>query len=333
MAFSMLGKAKTSAAPTTPVKTVDAEVVAPATPAPVKAKVAKPAPAPAPVAVVAAPAENRTLSLVEQAGRSVFADSGMGISALSVILQNDSRSLSFPVLLLSGGNSGGAFAPIKAVPEAIANEMPQGKRPFEAFILGHRTEMVSWPVGFDDKEDGQKPVWSVAIRSDDRNGLALVRNAAKTYQYTKNVEKGKFDAANSGVGHVRPALQLLVWLPEVQDLIVVQTPAHFESWRKTVEQLSRNAHPETGEVLKFPASLKPISTVKQVNGFTITEHVIEITPMLSEAGAKVMSDYAIWRSTALENPELIATVGNWIQCVDAPLTPEITDILRKAPTL
>jgi hypothetical protein len=265
---------------------------------------------------------------------SAFGNGGMGKSVLAVITKADeARGLMFPVLQLAGGNSGGSFAPIKAVPEEVANQMPQGKKPFEGFIVAYRSEMVSWPVGFDDKEDDSRPVWSVAVPSDDAVGADLLRNAGKRYQFTKNVDKSKFDHAQSGVGHARPQLQLLVWLPDVEDLIVVQTPSHFESWRKTAEQLNRNADPKTGEVLKFPALLRPVSTVKNINGFTVTEHAIDITAMLNEAGAALAQKFAAWREKAKLDPELVNKVGEWASCGDHPRTPELDAILKKCASL
>jgi hypothetical protein len=264
----------------------------------------------------------------------------VGSKALMAIIDSsdDVRQLMFPVLQLAGGNSGGSFAPIKAVPEDVANQMPQGKKPFQGYILGFRTEIVAWPVGFDDKEEGAKPSWSVVIPSEDITGENVPprvqrireysRKACKNYQFTKNVDKGtKFDFATTERGHLRPALQLLVWLPDVQDIIVVSTPSNFESWRKTAEQLARNADPKTGETIQFPATMKPIATVKNVNGNTITEHVIDIAAMLNQAGADVVKAFGEWREQALKDPELVQKVGDWMNGVDAPITEAHADRL------
>lgn len=265
---------------------------------------------------------------------SLFDGGGMGKSVLAVITAADGpRELAFPILSLQGGNGGGSFSPIKAVPEEVANQMPQGKKPFTAFILGFRTELVAWPVGFEDKEDDTKPVWSVTATSADARATELIRKACKQYQFTGNKDKAKFDFAQSEVGHIRPVLQLLVWLPDVEDLIVVQTPSHYMSWLKTGEQLNRNADPKTGEVRPFPAQLRPVSTSKTVNGYTITEHVIDITAMLNDAGAQVFAAYSKWRETAKSNPELVERVGKWVQGLDAPMTDEIEKRLRTAASL
>lgn len=321
MGFSKLKTAAVPAAKVEPPKTVvvEREVYTPP---------------PAPVKTVAEHVETaHALATVTERGMAAFDGGSMGKNVLAAIASVDERSLLFPILALSGGSSGGAFAPIKAVPEEIANQMPQGKKPFEGFVLGYRTEIVAWPAGFDDREEGSKPSWSVAISSEDAAGAELVKKACKQYQFTKNDAKGKFDFADSGVGHIKPVLQLLVWLPDVEDLIIVQTPAHFESWRKTAEQLNRNADPKTGEVLKFPALIRPVSTPKNINGFATTEHIIDITAMLNDAGAKLFGRFSAWREGAKQNPEIVANVGSWVQGLDAPRTDEINAILQKAAKL
>ncbi len=261
-------------------------------------------------------------------------NAGMGKSVLAVLTAAEpSYELLFPVLALQGGSSGGSFTPIKAVPEEVANQMPQGKKPFEGYIVGFRSEVVAWLVGFDQKEDDTKPSWSVVASSEDAATTELLRKACKAYQFTAGANKHKFDMASNDVGHVRPTLQLLVWLPDVEDLIVVQTPSHYISWLKSSEQLARNADPATGQLKPFPALIRPVSTPKTVNGNSILEHVIDISAMLNDAGGKLHAHFSKWREQAQNDAELVQKVGDWLNGTDAPVDAGIEARLRAAAAM
>lgn len=323
MAFSKL---KTGSTPATapapvaaapePIKTVQAVVDTPA-----------PKAAPAPVVekavAVAEPASSNALSTLLAGG------GGMAASLLAVIGVEDKApsQLLFPILAL---NKSGMFCPIAAVPKEIADQMPQGKKDVEAVFVAYRTEIAAWPAGYDPAGEKGNPVYSFAISSNDVKLSKLATEACGNYQFTKKDNKPAWDYNASGIGHVRPMMAMLVYLPSVDDLIVVQTPSHYSSWKTTVANLGKHVDPKTGALNQMPCLLRPVSTAKNVNGFDITENTIEFLSQMNATGKAWWEKYAAFLETLKQDEVRLAALREWLECGDKPATDEIVERLQKA---
>lgn len=297
---------------------------------------AAPPPAPAPVVAAAVEVEVEVVEpaavqAAVQNSVSIFTGGGSAAAALLAITEMPNAApVVFPVLMVSGGNAGGMFTPAGFVDEAVANQLPQGKKPVDCVFMGYRTELSAWPSGFLDRKDGDKPVWTLAVSCADAPGAVLVGEAAKSYQFTKGTNKGGWDYAQSGLGHLRPTLQLLVYLPSVDDVIVVQTPAHFTSWKSTMDNLKKLMDPKTNALSQAPVQLRIISTPKIINGNSVTEHVIDFAVMANDTGKEWYSAYAKYILTAANDAEVREKIENWVNCADRPITDDLRGLLKKA---
>jgi hypothetical protein len=285
----------------------------------------------------ATPAVRPQRAVVERQAQNqiaVFDDNG-GVNmaaALMAITEGGGRGeLLFPILQLTGGNGGGAFTPIKSVPQEVADQMPQGKKPIDCVFIGYRTELAAWPVGYNDRgAEGGQPVWSMAVPCNAPDDSRLVRGACSSYQFTPGDNKAGWDHAVSGIGHIRPTMQLLVYLPSVNDLIVVQTPSHFISWQQTMENLKKMVDPKTGLLNQFPCVLRAISEPKIIKGNNTTQHTIEFTSALNEAGAGWWKQYGGWRQAAKQDQEIVEKVNQWLNALDKPIDDTLRQTLKKA---
>lgn len=160
----------------------------------------------------------------------------------------------FPTLTITGGNAGGNMVPSKGTEKDIADQLPQGKMPVKGIYMAHRLTVVSWPSDFDHRQEDDKPLIICSIPPDDAEfGMAALK-AASNFQYCQ--DKTKWLAANNGPGYLRVSMQIMVYLPQFDDIVILQTAPLL----KTVER-------ETQELLAFrepDGSIKNLPLVFQV---------------------------------------------------------------------
>jgi hypothetical protein len=291
-------------------------------------------PGPSGVAAQAAPKTSVSLFSPVQ-GASV----GSALAAMVAASSEGGAVSPFPVLTIS---MDGALVPAPFVEQAIADQLPQGKKPFEGVFMGYRLAVSSWAVGYNDAQpvpgaapapagtDQTKPVWSCALAANNQaDAVALVRCGRK-YQYTPGGDRAKFDHAVSGVGHVRPQVEILVFVPELNDLVVVSTPSNFGAVEATLEGLQRLVDPATGAVGQFPASLRPMSEDKtsKKSGRSWKVHRLDVTSITNQA-SPAWAKYQGWLAGASQDPAIVQTVRQWLAAEDRP----ITDDIRKALTM
>jgi hypothetical protein len=268
---------------------------------------------------------------------STLAVFGGGVDASAALnaiteLANSGTPVVFPTLNVKGGNAGGSMEPAKFVAQEVADQLPQGKKPVDGVFMGYRSALNAWPVGYNDRTEGDKPVFSVAISCGDAEGAGLMGVAAKSYQYTKGDLKGKWDAADSGIGHLLPSMEIMMYVPAVDDIVIITTPAKFTSWTGTNANLNKLVDPKTKQLLQQPVQVRVVSTPKTVNGNPITEHVLDFNVVATETGKEWYQKYAQFIQQAAADEELREKIENWVNGADRPLTDAIRAVLTKAST-
>lgn len=273
----------------------------------------------------AAPVAN-TLALFGQ----TFAGMGNALSVLTDL--EDFKPSTFPVLTLTGGKTGGLFSPASYVAEEVANQLPQGKKPINAIFMGFRTEVVSWAEGYKEGQtETAKPLFTVAISGMNAELTKQAAAAAKAYQYTKGDQKSaKYDFATTQVGHLGVSLALLVYLPEVDDVIEIKTPSKYASWLNTMENLKRQA--TDGQLGQFPCVLRPVSVSKVVNGWDINEHSIDFVKKIDAESKGWYEAYTAYIAKAAADPEMRENLESWVNGTDRPMTAMSRTSLSTAPT-
>ncbi len=240
----------------------------------------------------------------------------------------------FPMLFISGGTNGGLMVPAGDVPAEIADSLPQGRRPFDAVFLDYRLSIVSWPVGYNDRtEEKSKPAFSAGVSAASADDAVLVMKACKNYQYTKGAQKNKFDLATSRVGHIRPQVEMLVYLPgPVDRLVVVASQGSYASVERTFANIDKLVDPVTEKLGRFPCSIRPATEEVPMGTFQVKIHSLEITPSTNTT-SPAWPAYVNWLATARTDAALVAQVNQWTQAADRPMTDEIRQALRLGASL
>jgi hypothetical protein len=247
----------------------------------------------------------------------------------------------FPILTVSGGNAGGAFVPLSGTPQEIADMLPQGRKPVEGVFLAYRNEVTAWPISYQERqaqgaqsaEGSDKPAWSAVVPCMNGDASRLLAEACQKYQFTKGPNKPLWNMAASGVGHIRPALQALIYLPAVDDVIVVQTVSHYSSWKRSLDNLKRHVDPRTGSLSQFPCSIRSVTNTETIGPNQVAIHTLDIGAVMNETGKAWWDAYSAWRAKLADSPDVTALLKEWIMGEDRKLTEEILGRLQKAKTI
>lgn len=284
----------------------------------------------------AAPATSSTPAKAQSTGGALVLGSTKAVNVLAAISDADAgpaRS-AFPLLSITGGNAGGSVTPAKFVPSEIADNLPQGKKPIRGVYLSHRLEITAWPEGYKDEQSDEprKPAWSAVVKADNAADAALVMKACKAYQYTPGTDKAaKFDFASShNIGHIRPVLAILMYLPDIDGVCIVQPPQYYPSAVSTAQALAKNADPATGEIGQFPAVLTVVSTTNTAKGSgkTWSTHSFDIGVDVTPKGKDLLVAFGKWKDRILADTENLQVLKDWVE--EDTMTDEIRTRLRTA---
>ena len=274
--------------------------------------------------VVAADVENPFQMAVPTSG-------GMDAVDAMLAVAEQGTSLGFPTLGLTGGNTGGNFKAASFVKDEVADEMPEGGKAFPCVFLGYRVACTGWKHKFGEGDDKEKPAFNVAAGHVDPENIKQITLAAKNYQFTG--AKGKFDYDvddEDSPAHVRPQLELLVYDPVLDNLMVVETCSHFTSMTETMKQLRAYAQVDAESGARvyrpFPCKFKGVSKDNSNGKFKWKTHWIEIDGDTQKSGKelkKLWDDYQVFIDAAMQDQELRANVTAWMACTDRPMTAQI----------
>ncbi len=243
------------------------------------------------------------------------------------------QRLPFPVVQVSGGNgsSAGQFGPLAGTPDDVALKLPAGRGTISGIFVGYRTEVIAWATGYlnrDPESDG-RPAWQGVLNPQNADDARLVADAVAAYQFTPNKDKGAFDP----VGHARPSLQLLMFLPKLNDLVVIQAPAHQQTWALTTQSLKRLIDPQSKVLGQFPCTVKPQVDDRKANGFEWKVTSLVVSQLLTDESKAWWDSYQAWREQVKLDPNKVATVREWLSGQDRPITDEIRSKLQAVAAL
>lgn len=223
------------------------------------------------------------------------------------------------------------MSPSESTPEDIANLLPQGKQPVKGVYLAHRMCAIAWPTNFDEKQEGDRPSISGAVPPSDTELTAQVLKGCENFQFApRDKKETDWIVANGGPGHLRVQLQILVYMPEFDDCIVIQTAPLLKTVQKMAASLLDNQNSD-GTMSPFPAVFQPTSdTWFEDNMY----HYFKITPTLNDEGQEAMKSYAAWaKTTQDEDPEMVAKVIAWFKGADFELQPDHLERIKKAASM
>ena len=310
--------AAAQAAATAPLATASEPEVLKAEPAtaPKAHAAAKPKAAPVPTATAspAAKSETRTVSAYNPFSIITGEGASDAENVLAALIAKSEEKPSimgpFPLVELKGGSNGGMLAPHDDLDADTAMQLPNGKFPFSGVFLGYRLTCLAFPLSKEDADatgDAVKPLFQGSVGCADSANIPLLQRACEAYQFTKKVDKSKFD----NIGHVRMGLEILLYKAQ-QDgsplVFVARTPLNYSSATRSLAALGK-ALPN-GQLRAFPVELAPVSTAEK--GATAWEcHSFLAKADVSAKGKAVWDSFMSIREALLGDEEFAATLTAW----------------------
>jgi hypothetical protein len=298
------------------------------------------APAPAEAAPVqAAVPDTQALSLLPETQAVTVAD------ALNAALSagSDSAISAFPIITQTTGPQGGQVAPADFLPQEVQDTLPSGKRPINCVYMGYRLSVSAWALGYNDsaaqaassKDAGKaKPVYAASVSPNDTAATALVMKAGRNYQFTKSADKSKFDYATSKAGHVKVQVELMVYLPDINDVVVLSAASGYGNTEATLKSIAKLVDPKTGQLGVFPASVRPLTEDKSSkSGFSWKQHSLDVTTNLTQDGAAALQAFNAWKTVIMSDAGKVQAVRDWLSGSDRRMTSDITAALTAAASL
>jgi hypothetical protein len=270
---------------------------------------------------------------------SLFGKAGATSALMAVTDQSDGggQKSPFPIIQVTGGASGGLFGAVKGTADQeVLDMLPQGGKPVKGIFLAYRSEILAWPAAFvEGQENHSNPSWTGVIPAGAVADAQLAFKACEAYQFTPKAEKAKFDYAASEIGHIRPSLQLLVFLAEINDVAIVQVPAYFSSWIETQKSLRLLVDPETKQLGQFPCCIRVITNEVQNKARTQNwkVHHCDITQAVDAVTKTAWEKYQPWVAALQETPEKMALFQEWLDGSDRLFTDTMRSALRKATAI
>jgi hypothetical protein len=262
------------------------------------------------------------------------------MNALLAAAETDSAGgkMLFPMLTQAGGTTGGAFQRVNTKnAEFNQIDLPEGKRSFDAIFIGYRYMGTCWPKGYDANAVNAKapsPLWNAAIPQARGQEAAQLMLAGKAFQFSKN--RKAFDVDAGGPGLIRPAIEFLLFDADI-GLFVFRTCGHYNSAKDARDQLIACAITDANGNQQLPPFMGEFhpETHRQARatGQPIIHHYPRIVKIANN-DARVAAASVAYK-TFLQNasPELRASVNEWFNAQDAPLTNIATQAINDAAAM
>lgn len=307
----------------------------------VELEVVEPAPRPA------AKATN-TLALAGGFGLATLDRKSMANALLAFTEVAETKKVPslFPTLVCSGGEQGGMWVSPDWQNEDVAATLPQGKKPLKCFYLGYRMDVTLWPSEYDSKNPGKvRPCNAGVVTCDNVNLSKLATQAVKNYQFTKKVNKAKFDIDAQGAGAGRPsiAVEVIVYLLDTDakgnvladsgKIAVLRTVSGYGPAARTMGNLARMIDPETQEIANVPMTIK-VDTVNEESASQAWPcHFFDFATDATSAGKAVFEAFNGYKAAAMEDAEFMAKFSDWLTGADRPMSEDTIARLKLAAAL
>lgn len=251
----------------------------------------------------------------------------------------------FPHITLKGGNAGGSVVPTKSTEanfKDLANQLPQGKQPVFGILMAVRAEVISWPSSMADDDtpaatpaaaqDKARPVINCALPLSDADGIAALMAGAENFQFApKDIKASKWFAAAGGPGCIRPIFQILVWLPSVQECIVVQLSPLLKTFQEMAKQLQKVMDPATGELRPVPVKLSPTTAPWYDDNVF---HYFTLDVVADQKGKDAYTAYNTWIADVQANrPDMVQSITDWYNGDDKPASDADVEKLTRAANM
>jgi len=276
---------------------------------------------------------------------------GRALKSFDDLIDGQSYEPMFQGVHQIGGITGGVLEANRGTNEDI--DLPEGRRGFTGIYLGHRFSFTGWKTGRKSNEEIAADK-EAGIEDDDEVGTPayggsvspifnpsdarLLKDACSAYQFTKKVDKHKFDFATSQAGHIRANCELLLYYADADQAITVSTPYYYDSVfgkEGMLWILKGLVDREAGGILPVPYKVAPTTKTKMIGSNEVGVHTLPMSPVSDTKASQAydkFKDYA----ALLESDEGAgerAKIESWLNCTDRETTDGMRQYMKNATAL
>lgn len=251
-------------------------------------------------------------------------DTATAVDVIDRSIARGGSSSPFPVMRM---DSAGAFDEPYNPREGV--DYPAGKKGFVGIVLNWRFHSSVWAETYKENADKDKPIYSAAAPGGDPALAKLVVEAAAALQFTKSCDRAeKFDQSCDGPGAPTVAIELLVWCAEVGHIIIIETPAKYDSVVDTRDQLLKLVDEDTRRVRIWPTTIRPRMETRKRGGYNPKCFWVEFENYAGSDITAIGASFADYMSDLTDSEK--DEINRWVRAEDRPLSDEHIECLRAA---
>jgi len=213
------------------------------------------------------------------------------------------------------------FTPAPGNDPKYVDILPDNGKARPAVFIAKRIGALSWKNGYDNKTDEETPAFAVFASDTNDADVGLIAAAAKARQMCPKAKAPEYDFDKSKVGHIKPLLEVLVYLPNVGFTVIAVSPNYYN-----VVDGVKAAGNLQGPV---PVMIKPDHKNHKSGTYTWDSSFCGFTPINGDQAAKLAQEFEAYRASIAEDLVTRNAVESWISCSDRPMTDEVRAAMQR----
>lgn len=212
------------------------------------------------------------------------------------------------------------FTPAPGNDPKDLDNLPDNGKARPAVYIAKRVGVLSWKNGYDKKSDEEVPAFTAFANDQNDEDIGLIAGAAKARQMCPKAIQPNFDFDKSKVGHVKPLLEILVFLPKVGFTVIAVSPNYYNvvDGVKAVGNLQ-------GPV---PVMIKPDKKNHKGGGYTWDSAFCGVDVINGAEAEKLLAAMEEYRVSVAEDLAIKEAVNSWLTSSDRPMTDAVREALR-----
>jgi hypothetical protein len=212
------------------------------------------------------------------------------------------------------------FTPAPGNDPTVLDLLPDNGKAKPAIYIGYRVGALSWKNGYDKKTDDETPAFAVFAKPQNDDDIGLIAGCSKARQMCPKLKQPSFDFEASKVGHVKPLMEILVYMDKVGFMVVGVSPNYYNvvDGIKAVRSLQ-------GPVAVM---IKPDTKPHKGGGYNWDSAFCGVEPISGDNAVKLLASFEEYRTKVSEDLVLKDAVEGWLQCSDRPMTDAVREALK-----
>jgi hypothetical protein len=232
--------------------------------------------------------------------------------------------LTLPTFKVVAAGDKSTFTPAPGNDEKDLDLLPDNAKARMAVFITNRIGVLAWATGYDDRGEGEQPVFCNFAAPGAKEDAELIGSATKQCQMMPRDRKSEYDFEKSKVGHVKPLHEVLLYLEGVGFTVCSVSPNFYN----VVDGVKAIGNLKGPVVVSITPGATPHKTGK--NSAFLEMTVVDPKSDKALALAKSFEEYRVATAEDLQTRNAVET---WLAAGDRPMTDAVREALKGAIAL